>query len=99
MNNRISDPNPQQDPSLQAPRSFVPPIKRVPRKTDIFEASGIEYIDYKEVEVLKRYINEEGKILPRRITGLSAKHQRQLTKAIKRARHLALLPFVAESVR
>ncbi len=91
--------NPQQDPSLQAPRSFVPPIRRAPQRQTTLEEMGIEYIDYKNVEFLKRYINEEGKILPRRITGLSAKYQRQLTKAIKRARHLALLPFVAEHVR
>ncbi len=89
----------QQDPSLQAPRSFVPPVRRTPKRQTTLEEMGIEYIDYKNVEFLKRYINEEGKILPRRITGLSAKYQRQLTKAIKRARHLALLPFVAENVR
>lgn len=59
----------------------------------------IDYIDYKDVEFLKRYINEQGKMLPRRITGGSGKFQRQLTRAVKRARHLALLPFVADNVR
>lgn len=64
-----------------------------------FDASSIEYVDYKDVELLKRFINEQGKILPRRITGVSGKFQRQLTRAVKRARHLALLPFVADTVR
>jgi small subunit ribosomal protein S18 len=57
------------------------------------------YVDYKDVELLKRYLNEQGKILPRRITGVSAKFQRQLTRAVKRARHLALIPFVADAVK
>ena len=64
-----------------------------------FKAAGIEYIDYKDTETLKRYVNEQGKILPRRMTGVSAKFQRQLTTAIKRARHVALLPFVADNVK
>lgn len=59
----------------------------------------VEYVDYKDVELLKRYLNEQGKMLPRRITGVSAKYQRQLTRAVKRARHLALIPFVADAVR
>ena len=53
-------------------------------------------IDYKDVAKLKRYVSERGKILPRRITGNCAKHQRELTSAVKRARHLALMPYVAE---
>jgi len=53
-------------------------------------------IDYKDVNKLKRYISERGKILPRRITGNCAKHQRALTVAIKRARHVALMPYVCE---
>jgi len=64
-----------------------------------FDLHTIEYVDYKDVELLKRFINEQGKILPRRITGVSGKFQRQLTRAIKRARHLALIPFVADTVR
>ncbi len=64
-----------------------------------FDTNTIEYVDYKDVELLKRFINEQGKILPRRITGTSAKFQRQLTRAVKRARLLALLPFVADNVR
>ncbi|MDI3533944.1 MAG: small subunit ribosomal protein [Thermosediminibacterales bacterium] len=57
---------------------------------------GIDKIDYKDVNRLRKYITERGKILPRRITGNCARHQRQLTVAIKRARNIALLPFTAE---
>jgi len=56
----------------------------------------VERIDYKDVAKLKKYISERGKILPRRISGNCAKHQRQLTVAIKRARHIALLPYTAD---
>jgi small subunit ribosomal protein S18 len=66
------------------------------RKQCPFTASGINYIDYKDLDTLRQFISERGKILPRRITGVSAFHQRQLAKAVKRARHMALLPFVAQ---
>ena len=56
-------------------------------------------IDYKDTAKLKKYVSERGKILPRRITGTCAKHQRELTVAIKRARHVALMPYVAEYFR
>lgn len=56
----------------------------------------VVYIDYKDVAMLKHYITERGKIIPRRITGASAKHQRMLTRAIKLARQIALLPYAAE---
>jgi small subunit ribosomal protein S18 len=59
----------------------------------------IEYVDYKDTEFLEQFINNQGKILPRRVTGVPAHVQRQVTKAIKRARHLALLPYVSESIR
>ncbi|SNR82487.1 30S ribosomal protein S18 [Desulfurobacterium atlanticum] len=59
-----------------------------------FCAQKIEKIDYKNVELLKPFISERGRIIPRRISGVCSKHQRQLAKAVKRARHLALLPFV-----
>jgi len=59
-----------------------------------FTSLGIEEIDYKDIKLLKEYITETGKIMPARLTGTSAKYQRQLTTAIKRARHLSLLPFV-----
>ena len=56
-------------------------------------------IDYKQVDVLRRYVSEDGKIRPRRQTGACAKHQRELARAIKRARHLAMLPFTSEVLR
>jgi len=61
-----------------------------------FCKNDIRDIDYKEIDVLKRYIPERGKIAPRRVTGTCAYHQRKLTKAIKRARHVALLPYIAD---
>ena len=66
------------------------------RKYCKFTAAGIEYIDYKDVKTLQSYVLDSAKIIPRRISGTSARHQRMLTKAIKRARHLALLPFTSE---
>lgn len=65
------------------------------RKRCPFTAAGIKDIDYKDVDTLSRFITERGKILPRRITGVSAYHQKRLTDAIKRSRIMALLPFVA----
>ena len=64
-----------------------------------FESAGVEYIDYKDTETLEQYTDNQGKILPRRVTGVSAKYQRQLAAAIKRARQLALIPFVEDSMR
>lgn len=66
------------------------------RKHCPFTASGIKEIDYKDVDTLNHFITERGKILPRRITGVSSHYQKLLVAAIKRARHVALLPFVAE---
>lgn len=66
------------------------------RKVCFFTANGITHIDYKDVDMLKKFVSERGKILPRRVTGTSAKYQRMLTIAIKRARHMALLPYVKE---
>ena len=63
------------------------------RKFCRFTAEGVKEIDYKDLEVLKQYVSETGKIVPRRITGTKAKYQRQLATAIKRARYLALLPY------
>jgi small subunit ribosomal protein S18 len=70
--------------------------RRKKRRQCNFCADKIEHIDYKEVPKLRRYITERGKILPRRITGNCAHHQRQLTVAIKRARTIALLPYTSE---
>lgn len=66
------------------------------RKVCYFTSNHIDHIDYKDVELLKRFVSERGKILPRRVTGTSAKYQRKLTIAIKRARIMGLLPFVGE---
>ena len=63
------------------------------RKVCVFCVDKVENIDYKDVSKLRRFISERAKILPRRVTGTCAHHQRDLTSAIKRARHLALLPF------
>lgn len=67
------------------------------RKRKVCQFCGKDaYIDYKDVNKLKRFVSERGKILPRRITGNCAKHQRELTTAIKRARHIALMPYVSD---
>lgn len=66
------------------------------RKVCNFCVDKVEKIDYKDLNKLKKYVTERGKILPRRISGNCAKHQRQLTTAIKRARNIALLPYTAE---
>ena len=66
------------------------------KKVCSFCVDKVEHIDFKDTAKLKRYTSERGKILPRRTTGTCAAHQRQLTVAIKRARHIALLPYVAE---
>jgi small subunit ribosomal protein S18 len=63
------------------------------RKFCRFTAEGITEIDYKDLDMLKNYVTENGKIVPSRITGTSAKYQRQLSSAIKRARYIALLPY------
>jgi small subunit ribosomal protein S18 len=69
------------------------------KKIDPLKSRGIKYIDYKDTRLLARFVNEQGKILPSRITGISSKMQRQMTEAIKRARHLALMPYVSEEFR
>ena len=70
--------------------------RKAKKKVCAFCQDKIDYIDYKDTAKLRRFVSERAKILPRRITGTCAKHQRQLTEAIKRARHIALLPFTAE---
>lgn len=63
------------------------------KKECYFTKNNVKHIDYKEVDLLKKYISDRGKILPRRVTGTTAKYQRKLAIAIKRARHMAFLPF------
>lgn len=67
------------------------------KKVCAFCQEKVEYIDYKQYDKLKKYITERGKILPRRISGNCAHHQREMTRAVKRARLLALLPFTSEN--
>ncbi|WP_266367523.1 30S ribosomal protein S18 [Tellurirhabdus rosea] len=64
-----------------------------------FKRSGIKYIDYKDPNFLLKLLNEQGKILPRRLTGTSLKYQRKVAQAVKRARHIALLPYVGDSLK
>lgn len=64
-----------------------------------FKRSGIKYIDYKNPDFLLKLLNEQGKILPRRITGTSQKYQKKVSQAVKRARHLAILPYVADLMK
>lgn len=70
--------------------------KRQHRKVCAFCAEKVAYIDYKEVSRLRRFVSDRGKILPRRVTGTCAKHQRPLTTALERARAIALLPYTTE---
>ncbi|MCX6227775.1 MAG: 30S ribosomal protein S18 [Bacteroidia bacterium] len=64
-----------------------------------FKKSGIRYVDYKDPEFLKKFLNEQGKILPRRLTGTSLKYQRKVSQAVKRSRMIALLPYVTDLMK
>ena len=64
-----------------------------------FKKSGIKYIDYKDAYFLLKFVNEQGKLLPRRLTGTSNKYQKKVAQAVKRARHLALMPYVADLLK
>lgn len=72
------------------------PFRRPRKKVCVFCADKIDEIDYKDVEKLRKFVSDKGKILPRRITGTCAKHQRKVTEAIQRARHIALLPYTVK---
>ena len=72
------------------------PQRRGRKKVCSFCVDRVDQIDYKDVAKLRKYMSERAKIIPRRVTGTCAEHQRQLTVAIKRARHLALLPYVSD---
>ena len=81
-------------------RFLNPPTVEVKRKKYCrFKKAGIKYVYYKDAEFLKKFLNEQGKILPRRITGTSLKFQRKVAQAIKRARHIALLPYVTDLLK
>lgn len=64
-----------------------------------FKRSGIKYVDYKDPDFLMAFVNEQGKVLPRRLTGTSLKYQRKVARAVKRARHLALMPYVGDLLK
>jgi small subunit ribosomal protein S18 len=87
-------------PKKEKEKEMAPPslegifVKK--RKQCPFTAAGVRHIDFKDINTLIQFVTERGKIIPRRITGVSAYHQRELAQAIKRARHMALLPFVAQ---
>ena len=72
------------------------PLKK---KADPLKLRDITYVDYRDIRILERFLNDRGKLLPNRITGVSAKGQRTLEIAVKHSRHLALLPFVAEGMK
>ncbi|MFN9326801.1 MAG: 30S ribosomal protein S18 [Flavobacteriales bacterium] len=81
-------------------RFLNPPAVDVNKKKYCrFKKMGITYIDYKDADFLLRFVNEQGKILPRRLTGTSLKYQRKVGQAIKRSRHLALMPYVADMMK
>ncbi|CAG0974547.1 MAG: 30S ribosomal protein S18 [Bacteroidetes bacterium] len=81
-------------------RYLTPPnIELRKEKYCRFKKMGINFIDYKDPNFLLKFVNEQGKILPRRVTGTSLKFQRKVNQAIKRARHLALLPYVADQLK
>ena len=78
-------------------RYLNPPTVEVKKKKYCrFKKAGIKYVDYNDAEFLKKFLNEQGKILPRRLTGTSQKFQKKVATAVKRARHLAILPFVTD---
>ena len=79
--------------------NLAPQERKNNKKFCWFRKNNIKYIDYKDPDFLLRFVNEQGKMYPRRITGTSLKYQRQLATAIKRARHVALLPYVSDSLK
>jgi small subunit ribosomal protein S18 len=81
-------------------RYLAPPtVDTTKKKYCRFKKSGIKFIDYKDEKFLMKFINEQGKVLPRRLTGTSLKYQRKVGQAIKRARHIALLPYLADQMK
>ncbi len=81
-------------------RYLTPPSVEIKKKKYCrFRKNGIKYVDYKDPQFLKKFLNEQGKILPRRLTGTSLKYQRKVSTAVKRARHLAFLPYVVDLMK
>ena len=81
-------------------RYLTPPTVEVAKKKYCrFKKSGIKYIDYKDPNFLLKFVNEQGKLLPRRLTGTSLKFQRKVSQAVKRARHIAIMPYLADCLK
>lgn len=81
-------------------RYLTPPSVEVKKKKYCrFKKNRIKFIDYKDPNFLRKFLNEQGKILPRRVTGTSLKYQRKVAQAVKRARHIALLPYVTDLLK
>ena len=92
----MASTSPRPPQADRAPRDSSRAPKRQHRKVCSFCVEKIDYIDYKEVSRLRRFVSDRGKILPRRVTGTCARHQRPLTVALERARAIALLPYTTE---
>ena len=92
----MSRPKTQHNPAMVFNTTPETPLKK---KYCRFKKNGIKYIDYKDANFLMKFVNEQGKILPRRITGTSWKYQRKIALAVKKARHLAVLPYVADGLK
>ena len=81
-------------------RYLNPPTAEAKKKKYCrFKKSGIKYIDYKDPDFLLKFVNEQGKMLPRRISGNSLKYQRKVAQAVKRSRHIGLMPYVTDSLK
>ena len=94
--NEAVQAQPEQAAEVRSERPAQRPFNRRRKKVCTFCADKIDHIDYKDINRLKKCVSDRAKILPRRISGACAKHQRQSTVAIKRARHVALMPYIGE---
>ncbi|MBQ1976659.1 MAG: 30S ribosomal protein S18 [Clostridia bacterium] len=94
--NEAVQAQPEQAAEVRSERPAQRPFNRRRKKVCTFCADKIDHIDYKDINRLKKCVSDRAKILPRRISGACAKHQRQITVAIKRARHVALMPYIGE---
>ena len=94
--NEAVQAQPEQVAEVRSERPAQRPFNRRRKKVCTFCADKIDHIDYKDINRLKKCVSDRAKILPRRISGACAKHQRQITVAIKRARHVALMPYIGE---
>jgi small subunit ribosomal protein S18 len=94
--NEAVQAQPEQAAEVRSERPAQRPFNRRRKKVCTFCADKIDHIDYKDINRLKKCVSDRAKILPRRISGACAKHQRQITIAIKRARHVALMPYIGD---